>query len=142
MSTKLQEKPINPSLNIKIQKPSNIKAYYNTKLDNSTKTDSTLKQLFLPSIQKKSVQTIPVSSVIRRLRKSQSQSNVIKSNKKSFLFDINNEKEKVLLSKYSLSRINAKIYDLNLNYKKLLMEKEENLKIIKNAICSDDPTYA
>ena len=51
------------------------------------------------------------------------------------------EKEKILFAKYSLSRINAKINDITLSYKRLLAEKEENLNIIKRAICSDDPTY-
>ena len=50
-------------------------------------------------------------------------------------FTSNTEKEKILLAKSSLARINEKINDLTLNYKKLLMEKEDNLNIIKKALC-------
>ena len=138
----LQDKAINPSLNIRLQKPESIMAHYSTKVDNSTKTDSSLKKLYLPSIQKKTIVTIPVSSITRRIRKSQSQTNIIMGNKKSSLNVQNTEKEKILLAKYSLSRIEAKINALYLNYKKLLVEKEDNLNIIKSAIFSDDPTYA
>ena len=142
MSMKLQENTINPSLNIKIQKPDEMNSHHNTKIDNSTKANSSFKKLYLPSIQKKTMQTIPVSSITRRLKKSQSQTNVMKTGKKTLFFGQNNEREKILLAKYSLSRINAKINDLYLNYKKLVVEKEDNLNIIKTAICSDDPTYA
>ena len=142
MATKLMEKPINPSTNIRIKKPNEISTNYNTKIEKTLQVDSSLKKIYLPAIHKRTMQTIPVSSLTRRMKKSQSQSNLINAYKKSNTFNPNTEKEKILLAKYSLSRINAKINDLTLNYKKLLVEKEDNLNIIKNAICSDDPTYA
>ena len=142
MTTKLMEKPINPSTNIRIKKPNEISTNYNTKIEKTLQVDSSLKKIYLPAIHKRTMQTIPVSSLTRRMKKSQSQSNLINAYKKSNTFNPNTEKEKILLAKYSLSRINAKINDLTLNYKKLLVEKEDNLNIIKNAICSDDPTYA
>ena len=142
MSTKLKEKANNSATNIKIKKPNEINTTYNAKIENTIKMDSSLKKIYLPAIQKRTMQTIPVSSITRRIRKSQSQSHLRNAYKKTNTFNPNTEKEKILLAKYSLSRINAKINDLSLNYKKLLVEKEDNLNIIKNAICSDDPTYA
>ena len=142
MSIQLQEKAIDPSLNIKVKKTDDLNAHYNTKIEYSTKADSTLKRIYLPTIKKKTTQPIPVSSITKRIRKSQSQSYLIKDNKKTNIYYQDTEKERILLAKYSLSRINAKINDLTLNNKKLLVEKEGNLNIIKNAICSDDPAYA
>ena len=142
MTTKLKEKANNSATNIKIKKPNEINTTYNAKIENTIKMDSSLKKIYLPAIQKRTMQTIPVSSITRRIRKSQSQSHLRNAYKKTNTFNPNTEKEKILLAKYSLSRINAKINDLSLNYKKLLVEKEDNLNIIKNAICSDDPTYA
>ena len=112
-----------------------------TKSDGSTKLDSSFKKLHLPTIKKNSLPTIPVSSVTKRIKKSQSQLNLIRDNKKINIYNPNNEREKVLLAKYSLARINARINDLSLSYKKLFLEKEDNLNIIKNAVSSDDPTF-
>jgi len=141
MSLKLQEKAPNSSLNIKTQKSDDFNTY-NTKMENQAKIHASLKKVYLPTIKKKPTQITPVSSITGRIRKSQSQINLIKGNKKMDIYYQNTEKEKILLAKYNLSRINAKIYDLTLNNKKLLFEKEDNLNIIKNTICSDDPTYA
>ena len=141
MSTKPPENDNNPSLNSKNQKSEDIKINNNTKSDGSTKLDSSFKKLHLPTIKKNSLPTIPVSSVTKRIKKSQSQLNLIRDNKKINIYNPNNEREKVLLAKYSLARINARINDLSLSYKKLFLEKEDNLNIIKNAVSSDDPTF-
>ena len=141
MSTKQPENDNNPSLNSKNQKSEDIKINNNTKSDGSTKLDSSFKKLHLPTIKKNSLPTIPVSSVTKRIKKSQSQLNLIRDNKKINIYNPNNEREKVLLAKYSLARINARINDLSLSYKKLFLEKEDNLNIIKNAVSSDDPTF-
>ena len=141
MATIFQERTNNSSLNFKTQKNDIITEHYNTKNDNSSKNDSSLKKLYLPTIQKKSVQTMPVSSLTKRLKKSQSQSYLIKDNQVPSSLRLNSEKEKILLAKYSLARIKVKINDLFLSNKKLIAEKEANLNIIKSAIVSDDPTY-
>ena len=141
MATLFQERTNNSSQNYKTQKNDVITEHYNTKNDNSSKNDSSLKKLYLPTIQKKSVQTLPVSSFTKRLKKSQSQSYLIKPIKTKSSININSEKEKILLAKYSLARIKVKINDLILSNKKLVAEKEANLNIIKSAIVSDDPTY-
>ena len=141
MSTKPQENENNPNLNNKIQKSDAINIYNNSKSDYSTKLDSSFKKLHLPTIKKNSLPPIPVSSITKRIKKSQSQSNLIEHNKKINIYNQNNEKEKVLLAKYTLARINARINDLSLSYKKLFTEKEDNLNIIKNAINSDDPAF-
>ena len=141
MATIFQEKTDNPSVNVKTQKNDNISENYNTKFDNISKNDSSLKKLYLPAIQKKNVHTMPVSSISKRLKKSQSQSYLIRNNKTPSLINPNSEKEKILLAKYSLARIKVKINDLVLSNKKLMAEKEANLNIIKSAIISDDPAY-
>ena len=141
MSTKPPENDNNPSLNSKNQKSEDIKINNNTKSDGSTKLDSSFKKLHLPTIKKNSLPTIPVSSVTKRIKKSQSQLNLIRDNKRINIYNPNNEREKVLMAKYSLARINARINDLSLSYKKLFLEKEDNLNIIKNAVSSDDPTF-
>ena len=135
MTSKLKDNIINT----KLQKAEAISAHSNSKLENYSKLDSSLRKLYLPSIQKKSISTIQDTS-IRKLKKSQSQAIILNNYKNPF--SSNEGKERILLAKSSLSRINAKINDLTLNFKKLLMEKEENLNIIKKALCSDDPTYS
>ena len=116
MSTKPQENENNPNLNNKIQKSDAINIYNNSKSDYSTKLDSSFKKLHLPTIKKNSLPPIPVSSITKRIKKSQSQSNLIEHNKKINIYNQNNEKEKVLLAKYTLARINARINDLSLSY--------------------------
>ena len=75
MSTKPQENENNPNLNNKIQKSDAINIYNNSKSDYSTKLDSSFKKLHLPTIKKNSLPPIPVSSITKRIKKSQSQSN-------------------------------------------------------------------
>ena len=141
MTTLIRENTNKPSINLKIQKSDEINCNMTSKIDNVSKLDTSLKKLYLPTIQKKTTQTIPVSSLTKRIQKSNSQPNLLKKNFESDLMSPSTEKEKILFAKYSLSRINAKINDITLSYKRLLAEKEENLNIIKRAICSDDPTY-
>ena len=77
-----------------IQKSDAINIYNNSKSDYSTKLDSSFKKLHLPTIKKNSLPPIPVSSITKRIKKSQSQSNLIEHNKKINIYNQNNEKEK------------------------------------------------
>ena len=139
MNSKFKENIINPSENKKLQKVEDIATHSDPRLENINKISKTLKNLYLPTIKKKSLPTIQDVGNTRRIKKSQSQAILLNGYKSPFTS--NTEKEKILLAKSSLARINEKINDLTLNYKKLLMEKEDNLNIIKKALCSDDPTY-
>ena len=139
MNSKFKENINDPSINNKLQKAEDIVPHSDSRLENINKISKTLKNIYLPTIKKKSLPTIQDTGIARRLKKSQSQATILNGYKSPFTS--NTEKEKILLAKNSLSRINAKINDLALNYKKLLMEKEDNLNIIKKALCSDDPTY-
>ena len=128
-------------INLKLKKPEEMASFHSTKVTNASKLDTSLKKLYLPKIQKRTIQTLPISSLNRQLVKSRSQAFLTADNKDSESIDPNEEKEKLMLAKLSLSRINGKINDLKLNYKKLLLEKEENLGIIKDAMRSNDPVY-
>ena len=128
-------------INLKLKKPEEMASFHSTKVTNASKLDTSLKKLYLPKIQKRTIQTLPISSLNRHLVKSRSQAFLTADNKDSESIDPNEEKEKLMLAKLSLSRINGKINDLKLNYKKLLLEKEENLGIIKDAMRSNDPVY-
>ena len=128
-------------INLKLRKPEELSSLNTTKIDNISKVDSNLKKLYLPTIQKKTIRTVPVSSLNRGLYKSRSQAILTLNEKTSETLDPNAEKEKLMLAKLSLSRINGRINDIKINYKKLLQEKNENFNIIKEAISSNDPSY-
>ena len=115
--------------------------YFTTKMDSISKMNSNLRKLYLPAISRKVIPKIQVSSI--KLVKSHSQENFnisidnnqLEHNKQNCQY---NEKEKLLFLKLTLSRIEAKINDLMINYKKLLNEKNQNLKAIKEIINSNN----
>jgi hypothetical protein len=139
MTSKLKENIINPTKNIKLQKAEEITGHSDSRKENIAKISASLKKIYLPTIQKKTMPTIQDSPITRRIKKSQSQAILL--NDYNSPLSANTEKEKILLAKSSLLRINAQIHDLTLNYRRLQIEKEDNLNIIKKALCSDDPTY-
>ena len=139
MNSKLKENIINPTKNTKLQKIEEITGHTDSRKENIAKISASLKKIYLPTIQKKSMPTMQDSPITRRIKKSQSQAILL--NGYNSPLTANTEKEKILLAKSSLLRINAKIHDLTLNYRRLQVEKEDNLNIIKKALCSDDPTY-
>ena len=115
--------------------------YFSKKVDGISKIDSDLKKLYLPVISKKILPKIPFQLI--QLTKSQSQKNYnisindiqLEQNKQNYQY---NEKEKLIFAKLTLSRIEAKINDLLINYKKLLNERNQNLKVIKEIINSNN----
>jgi len=115
--------------------------YFTTKMDSISKMNSNLRKLYLPAISRKVIPKIQVSSI--KLVKSHSQENFnisidnnqLEHNKQNCQY---NEKEKLLFLKLTISRIEAKINDLMINYKKLLNEKNQNLKAIKEIINSNN----
>ena len=132
----LKPEDINP----KLTKPEEMTSPNSTKLENTSKFDTSLKKLYLPTIQKKTIQTVQISSVNRGLIKSKSQAFLTANNKTFDNSNPNAEKEKLMLAKLTLSRVIGKINDIKLNYKKLLVEKGENLGIINEAISMNDPS--
>ena len=111
--------------------------------NNNLKNDSKYKKLILPKIQKPRKTNMPVSTLNRNLKSSQSQNDLFSNQVyKNNLNDNNNEKEKLMIAKLSLRRLIAKINDINYSYKKLLNEKEENLNLLKQSISSTDYTYS
>ena len=140
MSTKPEETTISNVINLQKKNSGSLTSHY-TKMDSISKMDSYLKKLYLPSIQKKSIPSMRATSFNRRLLKSQSYTNMTQKDKTTYINNNNKEKEKLMLSKLSLLRINTQINDLMFNYKKLLLEKEENINIIKEAISINDPSY-
>ena len=115
--------------------------YFTTKMDSISKMNSNLRKLYLPAISRKVIPKIPVSCI--KLVKSHSQENFnisiennkLEQNKQNYQY---NEKEKLFFLKLTLSRIESKINDLMVNYKKLLNEKNQNLNAIKEIINSNN----
>ena len=111
-----------------------------------TKKDEIQSQqkIILPQIQNQRSPNIPSSSYNRKLKSSKSQKDLwdINQSNKWKLNNNNTEKEKLMLAKQTLSRLITKIKDINYSYKKLLIEKEENLNIIRQAISANDYTYS
>ena len=114
--------------------------------EETKKDENQLQQkIILPQIQNQRSPNIPSSSYNRKLKSSKSQKDLWdnnQSNKWKLNNNNNTEKEKLMLAKQTLSRLITKIKDINYSYKKLLIEKEENLNIIRQAISANDYTYS
>ena len=110
---------------------------YRTKIDGIEQKSIDLKNLYLPSIKKA---TISHFYKTNKLIKSQSQFNINfqKEENKPEYIKQKEEKEKLMLSKLTLSKIDSKINEMSFNCRKLNYEKKENIKIIKDVIDLDN----
>ena len=133
---KVSKNLINTTFNYNIKKPNIITPYYSTKIETFLQRDINLRKNYLPSIKVNS----NFHSTLNKLVKSQSQGNmdISKDNNKPVFIETNGKREKLMIAKMALCRIKTKINDLNFNYKKLMTEKEENIKIIKEVINSNN----
>ena len=122
-----------------LRKANTISPHFDKKLDSVYMVNTNIRKLYLPSIQKKSNK---LSNHFIKLPKSQSQDNIyIPMDQTQFeSFNKQNiESDKLLLEKISLAKIESKINDMNKNNKQLMQEREENLRIIKEIINSNNP---
>ena len=122
-----------------LRKANTISPHFDKKLDSVYIVNTNIRKLYLPSIQKKSNK---LSNHFIKLPKSQSQDNIyIPMDQTQFeSFNKQNiESDKLLLEKISLAKIESKINDMNKNNKQLMQEREENLRIIKEIINSNNP---
>ena len=127
---------INTTFNYNQKKSYAISQNYTTKTETVSQKDINLKKFYLPSIR--ASPHFQNSSI--KLVKSQSQGNldISKDDTKPGYVKQNQEKEKLMFAKLDLCRIESKISDINFNCKKLIAQKEENLKIIKEVINSNN----
>jgi hypothetical protein len=128
--------------------PSSVK--FNDEI--SKNNNSKYKKVILPSLQAYkglsfSQSNLPYNN--RKLRSSQSQEYFISNNNNDMTTktstnnnNYNLVKERLMFAKMTLSRLKAKINEINNSYKKLLAEKEENLNILRQAISSNDYSYS
>ena len=133
---KVNNNLINTTINYNKLKPEIISPYYTTKMETIYQKDICLKKLYLPSIKKKTLTCFP--SPATKLIKSHSQINVNfpfkETTKKPEEKKPNEERERILITKLNLSRIDSKINDIMFSCKKLISEKEANIKLIKEII--------
>ena len=139
----LKKKPwenrIDITFNNNFNKTNNISPYFNTKMDRMNKVDADIRKLYLPTIQRKvnqNMQNFPI-----KLVKSQSQENIyipLDNTQLKFFSNDNIKREKLIMAKLSLMKMEAKINEMNNNYKKLIQEREENIKMIKEIIISNN----
>ena len=131
------KKLINTTFNYNPKKLDIISPYHTTKMETVSQKHADMKRFYLPSIRKKVIPRYPISSM--KLIKSKSQGNLDISNElaKPQCIKPNCMKEKLMFLKLSLSRIEARINEMVFDYKKLMTEKEQNLKMIKEIINSN-----
>ena len=118
-----------------LRKANTMSPHFNKKTSSIYIVDANIRKLYLPSIKKN-------SNNFMKLPKSQSQDNIyipMDQTQFSSLNQKNIVREQLLLDKISLTRIESKINDMNKNNKQLMKEREENLKIIKEIINSNNP---
>ena len=136
---KVAKNLINTSMNYNLQKPEIISPYNTTKMETVAQKDINLKKIYLPSIQKKIIPRYPIPST--KLIKSRSLIYLpLNDNNNPKTTNPNDEKEKLILAKLTLSRIETKVNDMIFDCKKLAGEKEENLKLIKEVVNSNNST--
>ena len=139
----LKKKPwenrIDITFNNNFNKTNNISLYFNTKMDRMNKVDADIRKLYLPTIQRKVNQNMQIFPI--KLVKSQSQENIyipLDNTQLKFFSNDNIKREKLIMAKLSLMKMEAKINEMNNNYKKLIQEREENIKMIKEIIISNN----
>ena len=107
------------------------------------KNESSFNKVILPSIQKRRNLEIPVSSFHPRIKKKISHKDLFVNQKsKSNINLYNSEIDLLMNAKIDLAHLKKKINDLNYSYKKLCIEKDENLNILREAISSNNYTYS
>ena len=107
------------------------------------KNESTFKKVILPSIKNRRNLDIPASSFHPRIKKNISHNDLFVNQKsKSNMNLYNSEIDKLMIAKVDLAHLKKKVNDLNYSYKKLCIEKDENLNILKEAISSNNYTYS
>ena len=131
--------PLNNQENIKEE---DITSQTKNQNDNNTKNEPKYQKVILPLIKKPKLTLKPIGSFNRKLKSSQSQEYIFNTPNNKTNRNSNTEKEKLMIAKLNLARLITKINDINFSYKKLLAEKEENLKILRQAISSNDYTYS
>ena len=135
---KFPQNQIDITNNYNQKNSNNISPYFSTKNESAIKNDSNLKKLYLPSISRKADQKEPSSTI--KLVKSQSQQNIrIPINEDQLKYTLNCEREKLMIAKLALSRLEIRINELNANYKKLLNERDDNIKMIGEIIKNNPP---
>ena len=135
---KFPQNQIDIANNYNQKNSNNISPYFSTKNESAIKNDSNLKKLYLPSISRKADQKEPSSTI--KLVKSQSQQNIrIPINEDQLKYTLNCEREKLMIAKLALSRLEIRINELNANYKKLLNERDDNIKMIGEIIKNNPP---
>ena len=135
---KFPQNQIDITNNYNQKNSNNISPYFSTKNESAIKNDSNLKKLYLPSISRKADQREPSSTI--KLVKSQSQQNIrIPINEDQLKYTLNCEREKLMIAKLALSRLEIRINELNANYKKLLNERDDNIKMIGEIIKNNPP---
>lgn len=133
----LGKNEINTTFNFKQQQSEVMPPYYTTKMETTIKKDINFKKLYLPSIQKKAIQKYPIPKT--KLVKSHSQMSIhFPLEDKKISEHKNDEKEKLIIAKIDLLRMDSRINDIVINCKKLMGEKTENLKMIKEIINSNN----
>ena len=102
------------------------------------------KKMILPSIKNQQTSTRPSASFKRKLHFSNSQKELynVLNNKTNINNNINIEKEKLMIAKINLRHLVSKINEINTSYKRLLLEKKNNINILREAISSNDFTYS
>ena len=107
------------------------------------KNESSFKKVILPSIQKRRNLEIPASSFHPKIKKNISHKDLFVYQKsKSNMNLYNSEIDLLMIAKIDLAHLKKKINDLNYSYKKLCIEKDENLNILREAINSNNYTYS
>ena len=139
---KEDQKNLTPLSNQENIKEEDITSQTKNQNDNNTKNESKNQNVILPLIKRPKITLKPVGSFNRKLKSSQSQEYIFNSPSNKTNRNSNTEKEKLIIAKLNLARLITKINDINFSYKKLLAEKEENLKILRQAISSNDYTYS
>ena len=110
---------------------------------NKQKNESSFKKVILPSIQNRRNLDIPASSFHPRIKKNISHKDLFVNQKsKSNMNLYNSDIDKLMIAKIDLAHLKKKINDLNYSYKKLCIEKNENLNILREAISSNNYTYS
>ena len=121
-----------------LRKANTISPHFDKKI-NSIYIVENVRKLFLPSIQKPNQKIL---NQFMKLPRSQSQDNIFMPMSQTQFGTFNKqniENDKILLDKISLAKIESKINVMNKNNKQLIQEREENLKIIKEIINSNNP---
>jgi len=107
------------------------------------KNESSFKKVILPSIKKRRNLVLPASSFHSRINKNISHKDLFVNQKsKSNMNLYNSEIDILMIAKINLAHLKKKINDLNYSYKKLCIEKDENLNILREAISSNNYTYS